>query len=57
MKYLNCKGVMVVIEAEHLCMSMRGVKNWGAKTTTIVTRGTFQDDSSLKQNVLNIIRF
>ncbi|KGM93264.1 GTP cyclohydrolase I FolE [Clostridium botulinum] len=57
MKYLNCKGVMVVIEAEHLCMSMRGVKKWGAKTTTVVTRGIFQDDNSLKQNVLNILRF
>lgn len=56
MKYLKCKGAMVIIEAEHLCMSMRGVKKWGSKTTTIVTRGDFQKDSSLKQDVLNILR-
>lgn len=56
MEYLKCKGAMVIIEAEHLCMSMRGVKKWGSKTTTIVTRGEFQKDNSLKQVVLNILR-
>ncbi len=55
MEYLNCKGSMVVIEAEHLCMSMRGVKKWGSKTTTLVTRGVFKDDPSLQQQVLNMI--
>ncbi len=55
MEHLNCKGSMVVIEAEHLCMSMRGVKKWGSKTTTLVTRGIFKDDSFLQQQVLNMI--
>ncbi|SJZ50674.1 GTP cyclohydrolase I FolE [Consotaella salsifontis] len=37
------KGVAVVIEAEHMCMSMRGVRTKGAKTITTVFRGAFED--------------
>ncbi len=41
MKYLSPKGVMVVCEAEHTCMTCRGVKKFGSKTTTYCVRGDF----------------
>lgn len=56
MRYLDAYGVMVVIEAEHLCMTMRGVKKPGAQTVTIACRGQFAEDSDLKQTCLGLIR-
>lgn len=56
MTYLDARGVMVVIEAEHLCMTMRGVKKPGAKTLTIACRGEFETDPELKQTCLSLIR-
>lgn len=46
MEQLNPQGVIVVMEAEHLCMSMRGVKKPGAKTTTSAVRGIFKSSAS-----------
>lgn len=57
MEFLDCKGAMVVIEAEHLCMSMRGVKKSGSKTVTMVTRGVFEQEHNLQQHALNLIKF
>ena len=56
MTYLDARGVMVVIEAEHLCMTMRGVKKPGAKTMTIACHGAFEDDAELRQTCLSLIR-
>lgn len=56
MKYLKPKGVMVVMEAEHLCMSMRGVSKPGTKTVTYICRGEFEEDKTLQASVLQLIK-
>ena len=53
---LSPKGVMVVIEAEHTCMTMRGVKKPGSQTVTTVTRGEFKTNATLQTIVLDSIR-
>lgn len=55
MTYLEPRGVMVVVEAEHLCMTMRGVKKPGTQTMTYVCRGEFQDNPILCDRVLRMI--
>lgn len=57
MKYLDAKGVMVVIEGEHMCMTMRGVKKPGTKTITTTYRGCFKDNESLKNEVYRVLSF
>ena len=52
---LSPKGVMVVVEAEHTCMTMRGVKKPGSQTVTTVTRGEFKKNAELQTIVLNSI--
>ena len=55
MKYLGAKGVAVVVEAEHMCMTMRGIKKPGATTVTSTYRGRFEDDESLKTEFFRMI--
>lgn len=56
MRKLEPHGVMVMVEAEHMCMTMRGVKKPGSTTTTMATRGVFQEDANARLEVLNLIQ-
>lgn len=54
-KHLNPRGVLVIMEAEHLCMTMRGVQKAGSRTTTSVVRGIFKEDPRARQEALALI--
>jgi len=55
-EHLNPQGVMVVIEAEHLCMSMRGVQKPGAITTTSAVRGIFERNMATRSEAMSLIK-
>ncbi len=54
-KALSPRGVIVVIEAEHLCMTMRGVRKPGAVTVTSAVRGTMRDDPSTRAEAMALV--
>ena len=54
-EYLGAQGVMVVIEAEHMCMTMRGVKKPGTKTMTTTYRGCFSKNKDLRNEVFYLL--
>ena len=56
MEHLKPQGVMVMVEAEHLCMTMRGVEKPGSQTVTMATRGCFQTDPKLQQYFFEMVR-
>ena len=53
---LNPIGVGVYLEAEHLCMAMRGARKQNTKAVTQSLIGSFKEDSSVKQEWLNLIK-
>ena len=53
---LGASAVIVVIECEHLCMAMRGIRKPGATTTTSAVRGGFQNNAASRAEVLSLIR-
>ena len=53
---LSPRGVFVVLEAEHLCMTMRGIKKPGAVTVTSAVRGLFRNDARTRQEAMTHIR-
>jgi GTP cyclohydrolase I len=55
MRKLEPRGVIVVVECEHLCMSMRGVRKPGASTTTSAVRGQFKTDKASRSEALELI--
>ncbi len=56
MERLKPKGAMVVIDAEHLCLSMRGIKKPGARTVTSAVRGLFRTKQSTREEMLELIK-
>ena len=56
MEHLKPKGVMVMAEAEHMCMTMRGIKKPGSKTVSVVTRGIFKEDGKFQNMFLNLVK-
>lgn len=55
MRKLDPRGAIVVIEAEHLCMAMRGIRKPGASTTTSAVRGLFQSSAASRSEALDLI--
>lgn len=56
MEHLRPEGVMVVLQAEHMCMTMRGVKKPGSSTVTVASRGVFLREERLQNQFLSMIR-
>ena len=55
MNELKPKGVMVLIEAEHMCMTMRGIKKPGTKTVTAIARGAFDGNEQLQNKFFRML--
>jgi GTP cyclohydrolase I len=55
MRKLEPRGVIVVVEAEHLCMAMRGIRKPGARTTTSAVRGVLRSSASSRAEALDLI--
>lgn len=55
MEELKPKGVMVLIQSEHMCMTMRGIKKPGTRTVSVVTRGIFDNNESLQNSFYRML--
>lgn len=56
MEYLVPRGVMVAVEAEHMCMTMRGVKKPGSRTVSIAARGCFENNPGQQDRFFRMLR-
>lgn len=56
MKELSPKGVMVMLSAEHMCMTMRGIKKPGSKTVTYAMRGAYRNDACLQDQFFTLVK-
>ncbi|MBE5882867.1 MAG: GTP cyclohydrolase I FolE [Lachnospiraceae bacterium] len=56
MQHIQPQGVMVMLEAEHMCMTMRGIKKPGSKTVSIASRGVFEEDITLQNQFFQMLR-
>ncbi len=56
MEHLNPQGVVVMIEAEHMCMTMRGIKKPGTKTVSFVAKGIFETDVNLRNTFFQLVK-
>ena len=52
---LSPEGVFVMVEAEHMCMTMRGIKKPGTKTVTVMARGSFENDECLQNTFFRML--
>lgn len=55
MDYLAPQGAIVLMEAEHMCMTMRGVQKPGTKTVTLARRGVFETDPALEERFFRML--
>ncbi|WP_083301863.1 GTP cyclohydrolase I FolE [Kozakia baliensis] len=53
---LEPKAVMVLVEAEHMCMAMRGIRSVGSRTVTTVARGVWQRDAQARAEILSLLK-
>lgn len=56
MEHLSPRGVMVILEAEHMCMTMRGVKKPGSRTVSMAVRGVFEGDAGLQERFFQMLK-
>ena len=55
MEHMQPKGALVMIEAEHMCMTMRGIKKPGSRTVTMAKRGVFESDPALEERFFRML--
>lgn len=55
-EHLECSGVIVMIEAQHMCMSMRGIKKGSAVTKSLVSKGIYASDSAARNEILYLLK-